>query len=525
MSIDILSMRKFAQNENAIDVALPILAIECEATPLIDNELDAYEEAVLKLIALGLSGRGIANCLCATESLIDDVLSSLEVKKYIKHERQHPWTLTDDGQHFLDGTITERESTESQYGFMFINALKKEVLPFFHIGDIGRISLFKGEKLPLRLMAGADEAITFAPVSIKRTKLKSAYKAYNYNVKNSKKHEDGELTREEVVDLFADLESFDEESNEPEQNRHDAQSETPVLGGNLLIRALDRRPISLFLHMRIILDPTYPGGYRVESPFDFDGVDNDYFLKQIQWAERSETAYIEDELLKDFVTREICKLSPMFDPSVKDFHVFVLEKIPQLDIGKVRFLGIYENMERIYVLMKQRRLGLLEKENIVSNVSRYILEAAQNVYFQAIDRNSLNRIKNSAIGEINYCGIEAFKKQFCTYCGMESSVVDWMKQSTLMNIINRLSNTFGNSVLEKYVNMLLVKYYLGEVRIDRYLTSIDTTITYRKLDQLNQIRRKVSHDTGIPFTSEDYDYYMANVFSVVNDLLSALMEA
>lgn len=522
MNIDILSMRRFEQNGNAIDIALPVLAIECEATPPIENELDAYEEATLKLVALGLSGRGIAKCLSAPESLIDDVLSNLEAKKYIVHKGQQSRTLTCNGQHFLDGEIKERESAESQYGFMFVNALKKEILPYFHLGNLDRISLFKGQSFPAHLTSNGDEALTFAPISVKRTRLRSAYKAYNHNVKNSNKLDKGELTREEAIDLFADLETFDEEQEE--QVTLDPQPDTHVLRGNMFIRSLERQPRKRFLHMRIILDPTYPGGYRAESPFDFVGIDNDFFLRQIQWAERSETVYIEGEPLKKFLAREICKLSPMFDSSVKDFHVFVLEKIPQLELGKTRFSRIYENMEKIYVLMKQRRIGLLEKENIVSNLSRNVLEAAQNALFRTIDKSSLSRIRSCAIEEIDYRGIEAFKKQFCSYCNMEASVVNWLNQNRLTNIINRLGYTFGNSVIEKYINMLLVEYYLGEVRIHQYLSSIDATATYRTLDHLNQIRRKVSHDTGIPFVDEDYDNYMANVFNVVNDLLSALME-
>ena len=59
MNIDIVNMGKFAPNEKAINVALPVMAIECEATPPLENYLDAYEETVLKLVSVGLSTRGI----------------------------------------------------------------------------------------------------------------------------------------------------------------------------------------------------------------------------------------------------------------------------------------------------------------------------------------------------------------------------------------------------------------------------------------------------------------------------------
>ena len=151
MIIDILDMGRYNDDAHAIDVALPVLAIECEATPPMQNYLDAYEETVLKLVSIGLSTHGIAQTLKATESLIEEILSQLELKAYTVHEIGKPWKLTEDGQKYLDGTIKERASSESQYGYMFVNAIKKEVLPFFYQGDVGQISLFRGKSFPLHI--------------------------------------------------------------------------------------------------------------------------------------------------------------------------------------------------------------------------------------------------------------------------------------------------------------------------------------------------------------------------------------
>ena len=82
MIIDILDMGRYNDDAQAIDVALPVLAIECEATPPMQNYLDAYEETVLKLVSIGLSTHGIAQTLKATESLIEEILSQLELKAY-----------------------------------------------------------------------------------------------------------------------------------------------------------------------------------------------------------------------------------------------------------------------------------------------------------------------------------------------------------------------------------------------------------------------------------------------------------
>ena len=145
MSIDILNMGRFDTNDQAIDIALPVLAIECEATPPLENFLDAYEETVLKLVSLGLSTNGISKTLNATESLVEEILMHLEVKEYAKREIGKPWTLTEDGAKYLDGSIRERASAESQYGYMFVNAIKKEVLkpPAFQNPDGQRLRLLE----------------------------------------------------------------------------------------------------------------------------------------------------------------------------------------------------------------------------------------------------------------------------------------------------------------------------------------------------------------------------------------------
>lgn len=524
MSTNTLSMRRFEPNELAIDIALPVLAIECEATPPIENSLDAYEEAVLKLVALGLSTRGIANSLYSTESLIDDILSRLEAKKYTMRKKGQPWIITDDGHEFINGTLDERKSNESQYGFMFVNALKKEILPYFHVGDIGKIPLVQGANQSMRLTAEGGESLTFIPVEIKRARLNSAYKAFNYISENHEKFENGEISHEEEIDLFPNLSSFDEEAEETIESASTEQTEKHALRKNMFIRALQRKQINAYLYMRIILDPNYPGGYRVQSPFDLGDADKNYFLEQVQWIERSESAHINGEQFSAFLTREIRKISPSFAPSAKDYSVFLVEKMPQLNISKVSFSRVYDKMKQIYSMMQQSGISLIQKENIVSSVSRYVLEAIQNHYFHAIDKHTLWQIQIKASDESDYLDFDYYKEQLCTYCGMNPAEIGWLKKSPFIAITKRLSYTYGNSSIEKFINMLLIEYYLGDIRIHRYLTTIDINQTYQTMDRLNQIRRKVSHDTDNPFTSEDYEYYMSKVFSIVNDLLNTLQE-
>lgn len=520
MSIDIINMRQYDENNQAIDVALPVLAIECEATPPLQNYLDAYEETVLKLVSLGLSARGISSTLNATESLVEEILSHLEVKEYVAREIGSPWKLTEDGEKYLDGTIQERASKESQYGYMFVNAIKKEVLPYFLLGDVGQISLFRGRELPLRITINGDEQETFTPFTVRQTALKKAYKSYFRNLDTVAELDEGEITEEEAIDIFADLESFDEEIEEPDTN----EIISHTIKGNMFIRALKKDPVNLYLRMRIVIDPSYPGGYRAESPFgDFNGIDNNYFLRQIQWLEQYEKTFLGDEYLKALLNREICKLSPSYNTAQKDYQVFVLERLPLLKLFRSKFSYVYGDMERIYELM-QRQNSLLEKENIVNNLARSVVESLFNAYFRLIDQTKLTQIQQRAFDDIDTYGYVTYKQRICRNAGLEEDTLRGLKERSLRLILGRINNTYGNSIMEKFINMLVINYHLPNRQMKKFLAQPDIDTRYEMIDKLNRIRIKVSHDTDERFTNEDYKFYMANVFDMINNLLEAFRE-
>ncbi len=528
MSIDIFSMRYFASNDDAIDIALPVLAVECEAMPPVPNELDAYEETVLKLVALNLSTKGIAKTLFATESLIEDILGHLENKEYVVHQIGNPWQLTEAGRNYLDGKIEERVSTRSEYGFMFVNAIKKEVLPYFHSGDIGQINLYQGEYDRLyKLTFGGDESETFASYKPKKTKLNNAFLAYMRMRETAARYGEGDIEREEAeeeVDIFADLDSFDEETEEESRLQlAETERHTGELKKNMFIRALGRNPIKAYLHMRLTIDPGRPGGYRVESPFDFAGLDDNYFLRQVQWLEQADNTFIGEEKLACFLNREIRKLSPSYEESGKDFTVYVLEKMPLLKMYRTKFSRIYDDMERIYGLIK-RQDSLIEKENIVNNLARSVVESLFNTYFRMIPSKNLAQIKRRDLEDLRFNDHREYLERLCCNVGLEKDTFSWVSNGNLNNILGRLTSTYGNSIMEKFINMLVIEYHLGDKYIRRYLRQTDINQKYQTIDKLNRIRRKVSHDTNERFGENDYKYYMANVYELINKLLEALVE-
>lgn len=517
MSIDILRMHHFQQNERSVDIALPVIAIECEATPPLENYLDAYEETVLKLVAIGLASHGISSTLNATESLVEEIMDSLVRKGYLNKETGKPWIVTEDGRKYLHGNVEDRASTNSQYGYMFINAIKRDVLPYFYQGDINQIPLYRGSSLPAKLTANGDEQKTFIDSAIKQTALRTAYKKYFKNTDASKQFCDGEITFEEAADLFEGLDSFDEEDYEPTTLEEAEQARSELLKDNMFIRALKRPPKHVYLTMRIIIDPQIPGGYHVESPFDFNGLDNSYFLRQIQWMVASGNTYIGNESLKTFLSREIVKICPQYRETELDFSVFVQHKIPLLGLLRDRFSNVYDDMSRIYSLM-QRQSTLIDKENIVNNLARYIVESLFNSFFKGITKETLGSIQNSATTEIKDRGIKSFMLQAFKGTALDPNKIHW-NQKYALGSIGRITSTRGNSIIEKFINMVVINYYLGTENIKAFLSSPDVQQMYELADNLNQIRRKVSHDTDERFDHNDYDYYVAHVFTLVNSIL------
>ena len=70
--------------------------------------------------------------------------------------------------------------------------------------------------------------------------------------------------------------------------------------------------------------------------------------------------------------------------------------MPLLKLYRSRVPYVYEDMERIYALI-QRQSSLLEKENIVNNLARSVVEGLFNTYFKAIGQSKLDLIKQRAL--------------------------------------------------------------------------------------------------------------------------------
>lgn len=538
VSADILHMGSFEANERAIDIAIPTIAVECEATPPIKGYLDAYEVAVLKFVEIGLSTHGISKTLNTTESLIDTVMMKLMEDGFLEKEQGKQWMLSEEGKKYLSGEESDDRSTNcSIYGYMFINAIKKEVFPFFMEGDINQVALYRGKSLPHCLTLDGDEKKTFQEIKVKKSKLKEAFKQF-YKIKEVKQNLDEKnISYEEAVesieeniffttmDIDEEMDSFDEaelEESEDETLASKEQNEKSYLSSKMFVRPLDTKKKSVYLHMRIIIDPAVPGGYRVESPYKLGGIDNGYFLRQIQWMNANGKVKIGDEYLNEYIEREVRKISPAYRNQEKDFDVFVLEQMPLLKSQRYKHGNLYEDMARIYSLM-QNQQSLLEKENIVGNISRSVLECLYNGLFKKIDIHRRQIISDEATKDLKDLGNRAYIDSLSKKTKIDPSQLNW-SFNFMKNAIKRIGTTKGNSTLEKFINVTVLNYYIGTVETDKLLNSEHIEEIYKYTDELNQIRRKVSHDTDDRFDAKDYEKFMAKVFKLINWLLEVYRE-
>lgn len=525
MSIEILNMHKFEDSESALDIAFPVYAYECEAAPPIDKYLDAYEEAVLKLISIGLGVSGIAKTLNCTEGLVESVIANLEGKrKFIKKEIGSPWKLTQGGQDYLDGNNTNKVSDQSEYGYMFVNAIRRNVFPFFYKGDIGKVSLFRGEELPLRLTTNGNENDTFEQVKIKRSKFIRAYKEFVKSDDIVIDFNEGNISVEEAKDLFEDLESFDEELDveSVEENTYLEAYDNKELEG-LYIRTLKKSPKKFYLRMQIIIDPHTPGGFRVESPLPFSNIDENYFRQQIQWMRKAGTTFIEDDKLDDFMINEIQKRAPQYSVNEKDYSVYVLEKAPLLSVRKDRYSAIYDDLSRIYDQLLIQN-SLLDKENIVNNLYKYVIEKLLNRYFKSFTKDQLYKIQQNAFAALKTDGEEKYINAIVAGTNISAKDFPWRGEKHLRLVLGRLIYTKGNSICEKMINVIVANYHFGSESMKRLLNRKDIDDLLKLFDRMNLIRRKVTHDTEEVFTTKDYEFFISHVYDLVNAMLESFEE-
>lgn len=548
MSIDILCKRKFKETKNAIDIAFPVIAIQCELTPPLESYLNSLERVVLQLLSCGKSIENIAKTIRLKEPIIQHILSVLNDKEYVEY-KDAQYQLNEEGQNYLNGTVEERVSSDKKFGWMFYNPIMQDVLPFFWEGNIDKMNRWDNPDKPVRLLLNKNERETFKSsksITIKKSKFFKAYKLLFRLKKIEEECQKEEIPQERKVQLFANLFSLDEKEEKEEQEEKEQFQENQEENNNaslskkIFIRQMTTEPRNFYLHMRIIIDPNSPGGYRVESPFyySYDELFRKYiqlfikkqsiFLKKIILNEQSN---IEKTILKDFLNGEIRKLAPGYSDQEKDFNVFILEHIPKLASCNNHFSAMYDDLSEIHSLMK-RDSGLFAKQNIVSSLSSRVIEFLFNEYFKFMEQKELKKIKHVVLEKLDYIQrFPGYMQRMCDYVGLPYHILDNITYNHFKNyILPQMTSSFGNSIETKFINMLVIHFYYSNDYEHKLLYKFFHQLeniqkTYERIQILSDIRNKASHnDPKDQFAEEDYNIYMENVFLMINELLAPFYE-
>lgn len=540
MSADVLVFSESRDGEKgqSHNVLLPVYAVECEARPPIETELDAYEEAVLKFLNIDLPPASIRNAINVTPGMLDTIFSQLAQSGYAKRKKNVGWRITEAGQKYLKNEPTDEQvSKSSEYGYMFVSALRKDILCYFHKGPIDKILVRQSTPKDRALERNGNDQETFSGISVSSRQLSRVYAAWrkldDRLAVNDRSEQRKEIVEESSIiaeQLFADLESYDEVDETPLPERVDTLLDDYInedLGEKKddrkrYIRKLETPPKRFYIQIRLIFDPSKLNGYDTESPFTWlGGIDSPWFLRQIQWMARSEGITLNNTPLREFLEQECVKFGGTAPLKEKDVSVHMLQVIPRLKYHRERFSSLYNIYPELYSL-QQRASSLLEKESVVAQFCTKLLEPLFNMVFKTVPENTLHRIRGQIRRDDQAGDANLVCQRIERATGISMTVLGW-NVGMVMAAIGRLERTRGNSTLEKAINLLTLYAYAPSPDIRRYVEAEGLSDHLMKVGQLNDIRRSVSHDTNHRFNERDYDQFMQLVYPIADRLLLAIV--
>ena len=515
---------------NGIVALLPVWAYECEVHPPYERELDAYEDAVLRMVRLGMGPNAMANALNSSQSLIGTVLSNLQAKAFIEKQPNKPWGITNDAQAYFDGYFQEQASENAQYGFMFVSALRKDVLPYYHQGPLDKVKLLDGG---FALLLNGSEQETFTPFVPDNRALGRAYSNYRKAYKLYSLQDSRKISRSEAARIGEDVlnasEGMDEEEianralgADPAKVVADLADHAEKMRGRAVVRRLEKPAKRCWLRLRVVFDPASADGFRVESPFDLDGVDDSCYLRQAQWMMNSREIMLKEEPFQDFLLRESSKLASRLHPREIDYSFYVQDKMPLLKVYKDRFSKIYENFGNIYADIQEQD-SLLDKENIVNQMCTKVLESLYRQIFQSVDEKTISIVQARALGEIETYKPNEYRERLIEVCNLPAGALSKNGANVVKNAAKNLSWSRGNSVLEKMYNLMMLYYYAPNDMVRRYVEMEDFLHYAEQVSDLNHIRNSVAHDANHSFTAQSYEEFMNKVYPVANRMIRTIV--
>jgi hypothetical protein len=532
VSFDILSIKDFRQETNAIDIAFPVVAYECEVKSQPDeNALDAYEEVMLKLVEVGLSTNSINKTLGLPAGLAKQILSQLDARKLIEFST-NKYVITKDGEKTLKCEKTENISASSKYGFMFVGSIRKNILPYFYEGDIDKVPYANYKNISnSKLTINGDEYKTLELTKPNAWQFSNAYGIFrklNQYAQNGERGKFNTNTKEIEEELPP---SYFQIENDFEEFDYDAainiEKETPQSSGDIKngsVRLLNREPLKMYLQLRIIIDLTELGGFRVISPVELGGLDNDFYNRELSWMfKNNNNIYFGEESFYTFISREINKLGENISTDDESVDVKLQRLLPHLVAEKTRYADKCEYLLQIFELMKRKDSNLINKKNVVRELSSELLEWSFDKLIRTVNADIRRDIKFQAKTEYGTYGDDnVVKTRWLDTININGELFESTKAKTATD---RLDFTFGNSIMEKLLNIIAIHYYRTSPQISKFISHDNLSQLIKDCKTLNVIRNKTSHSGQQEFTKHDYDEYIGKVFNVTETILESIKEA
>ncbi|MFP3042400.1 hypothetical protein LQZ19_11345 [Treponema primitia] len=172
--------------------------------------------------------------------------------------------------------------------------------------------------------------------------------------------------------------------------------------------------------------------------------------------------------------------------------------------------------------MNKENILEFDRENIVGGLNRRILEFLLNKIIKILPEEKRKQIRENA-----YCDSKNNEKimiqKYLNIANINKNI--FSERLSFKGAIIHIDNTMGNSILEKSLNLIVLRYYRPYKEILNLFKMNEMNSFYEKIIKMNNIRNLISHDSDKSMSKDDYNYYITNIYFIANILLRTLEEA
>lgn len=585
-NIDRISLREWAKTETETykDFYYPMLACECSVAEIVQQG-DAIQEAILKLLDRNKAGadyapQSVSNVLGGLPvDIVKKAFDSLESQNLIQKNKGEHYQLKGSLENTLDILLAPHANNKEIIGYMFYNPIRKNVFPYFYEGN-----LFRRKCTEFASELYYNNKSTTFPESIElitgvNSEWDSQYAAfYNINsrIANNKKIKEQNEPQQDAEISLEEVEEYEEDSGEPVE----VMEVTPVEyidANKALVKPFKKKPIPVFVRMRIVYDESEMCGYRVESPFPLDDADwfdadigyirfNEHIAEKFTFKDKE---YAQPVALIKYLDEQANTKFPNLKEKKSTWEQRMAERWPRVaqlqnsDKPEKRAMyreffayfkdiaGLEDNPPNPWLNKDLHTLtGMIDL-----GLEGWMHKVIQDVETKAKQQNPnlLNSIKgdidnflgrsNNRQGRYNnndwliawapqQTDIDRFLREFFGY-PLPKDIETLFKRKHFKNALTefKYDTSLGNSMLHKLINMMWLKFkYQCSTPSSEFLLKKDGLVDFVLLITKMQYARNAGDHTEkqyvAGFTEEKrrkhWEYIVNNFYKVAEKLLEAL---